>query len=118
MTFEEFDAYTDALLAEVLKMRNTKGREYAGNKDRFDNFNRLSDRIGISRKRIWQVYFTKHLDAIETFIRDGQTYSGEPIRGRIVDAITYLTLLAGMISEDEQNYNKTQKLTPLKEDKK
>lgn len=102
MTFEEFDKYSAELLADVVKMRNTKGREYAGPKDRFDNFNRLAARTNMPRNRVWQVYFTKHMDAIESYIQAGREFSDEGIRGRIVDAITYLTLLAGMIEEDQK----------------
>ena len=101
MTFEDFDKITERLMGEIRTMRDTKGKEYAGPRDRFDNFNRLSKRMGISRNQVWQVYFTKHLDAIESYIRDGQTYSTENIQGRIIDAMTYLLLLAGMIEEDE-----------------
>jgi hypothetical protein len=100
MTFEEFDAITETLLAQIRQMRDTKGREYAGPRDRFDNFNRLSTRMGIRRQQVWQVYFTKHIDAIESFIREERTYSSEGIEGRIVDAMVYLLLLAGMIRED------------------
>ena len=100
MTFEEFNTFTETILSEVRNMRDSKGKEYAGNKDRFDNFNRLALRLNLPRNKVWQVYFTKHLDSIESFIDNGRTFSSESIRGRIVDAITYLTLLAGMIEED------------------
>lgn len=103
MTFEEFDLFSNKLLIEVERMRDTKGREYAGTKDRFDNFNRLAARLNLPRQKVWQVYFTKHIDAIDSYISTGQTFSNEGIRGRIVDAITYLTLLAGMIEEDLNN---------------
>lgn len=102
MTFEEFDEYTTMLMEKVCQMRNTKGKEYAGDKDRFDNFNRLAVKCGnLDRKLVWLVYFTKHIDAIESFISNGRTFSEEGIEGRIVDAITYLTLLAGMIKEEK-----------------
>lgn len=103
MTFLEFDYFSSKLMKEVLEMRDTKGKEYAGGKDRFDNFNRLAARLNLPRQKIWQVYFTKHLDAIESYIEHGREFSSESIRGRIVDAITYLTLLAGMIEEDLNN---------------
>lgn len=105
MTFEEFDRYSNLLLEDVQKMRDTKGREYAGSKDRFDNFNRLAHRNQVDRQVVWLIYFSKHLDAIESYIQHGRTFSSESIRGRIVDAITYLTLLGGMIEEDTNNAN-------------
>lgn len=100
MTFPEFDAYSKALIDECLNMRDTKGKEYAGTKDRFDNFNRLALKCDLKRNLVWLVYFTKHMDAIESYINSGREFSSEGIRGRIVDAITYLLLLGGMIEED------------------
>ena len=103
MTFEDFDSYSRDLMEKVVSMRDTKGKEYAGNKDRFDNFNRLAVKCGnLDRKLVWLVYFTKHIDAIESYISNGREFSTESIEGRIVDAITYLTLLAGMIKEEKQ----------------
>ena len=102
MTFEAFDKFTTDVIQKVLLMRDTKGKEYAHTADRFDNFNRLAARLNLPREKVWQVYFTKHLDAIESFIDNGREFSDEGIQGRIVDAITYLTLLAGMIEEDAQ----------------
>lgn len=99
MTFEEFDKFTQELLTEVVKMRDTKGKEYANSTDRFDNFNRLSKRLDLSREKVLMVYLSKHMDSIDSYIVNGKTFSNEAIRGRIIDAITYLTLLAGMIEE-------------------
>ena len=99
MTFEEFDKYQDDLLAKVVSMKNTKGREYANSKDRFANFNRLSERLGISNLSIAWVYVTKHLDSLESYIKNNQTFSTESIEGRLVDIITYMTLIGGMIKE-------------------
>lgn len=107
MTFEDFDKLQETLLGKVKDMKNTKGREYAGTSDRFDNFNRASSKIGIHRIQILMVYLAKHLDSIDTFVREfpkDKNYVkklSEPIEGRIVDAITYLTLLAGMITEEK-----------------
>ncbi len=102
MTFEQFDKFTDELILEVLKMRDTKGKEYARTNDRFDNFNRLATRLNLDRQKVWQVYFTKHLDSIESYIEHQRTFSNESIKGRIIDSITYLILLAGMIEETNE----------------
>lgn len=101
MTFDKFNKLTEELLADVRKMRDTKGKEYTHKgDDRFDNFNRLAATLDMPRQKVWQVYFAKHIDAIYSFIKEQRTFSDETARGRIVDAITYLTLLAGMIEED------------------
>ena len=105
MTFTEFDNFNSELLDAVTRMSESKGREYAGSSDRFDNFNRLAARLDLPRQQIWLVYFTKHMDAIESYIRLQHVQSDESIYGRIVDAITYLTLLAGMVQEDQRKTN-------------
>lgn len=101
MDFEKFHEFSEGLLNEVRSMRDTKGKEYARSKDRFDNFNRLSKMLNTPRQKILQIYFHKHIDSIYSYIDNGHEFSEEKIRGRIVDAITYLTLLAGMIEEDK-----------------
>jgi hypothetical protein len=103
MTFGQFDKYQEDLLAQVVEMKSTKGREYANSESRFANFDRLSARLGMSNLQIALVYFTKHMDAIESYVKKGRTYSTETIQGRIVDAITYLTLIGGMIQEFEES---------------
>jgi hypothetical protein len=103
MTFEEFDNFQHELLAEVVCMIDTKGKEYAHSIDRFANFKRLSDGLGLPNTVIAWVYAKKHIDSIESYIKDNKTYSTEGIRGRIVDLITYLTLIGGMIEEREND---------------
>ena len=104
MTFEQFDSYQKSLLEQVVRMKDTKGKEYAHSIDRFANFNRLADRLSQSNLLIAWVYLTKHLDSIESYIKDGKVYSTESIQGRIVDAITYLTLIGGMIFANSSEY--------------
>ena len=99
MTFDEFNKFQLTLIDEVIRMRDTKGKEYANSTDRFANFKRLAEQLEISNIQIAWIYTTKHLDAIAQYCRTQETRSTEPIRGRIVDAITYLTLIAGMIKE-------------------
>jgi hypothetical protein len=99
MTFDEFDEVTRQIIAQVCRMSETKGREYARSEDRFANFDRLAKDLQLSREKVLWVYLVKHLDAITNYVKDGHTHSSEPIEGRIVDAITYLMLLAGMIRE-------------------
>ena len=100
MTFPEFDTFQEKLLAEVVGLKDTKGIEYANSESRFANFTRLSERLNIKPTAVALVYLTKHMDAIESYISRGRTYSTESIQGRIVDAICYLTLIAGMIEEE------------------
>jgi hypothetical protein len=100
VTFNEFNDFQQKLFDECIQIRDTKGKEYANSDDRFANFNRLRDSLGLTNVQIGWVYATKHFDSIAQAIKTKQ-YTGraEPIRGRIVDAIVYLTLIAGMIEE-------------------
>lgn len=99
MTHEQFNEFQAQLLAEVVAMKDTKGKEYANSEDRFANFKRLAPQLGITPLQVAWVYTAKHLDAIASFCRTGQTQSTESFRSRIVDAITYLTLIGGMSDE-------------------
>ncbi len=101
MTHEKFNEYQKKLLDLVIEMKNTKGKEYANSDDRFGNFNRLSSRLGLTNTQVAWVYITKHLDSIESYIKNGKVYSTESIQGRILDAITYLTLIGGMAQEND-----------------
>jgi len=105
MTFEEFDKYQEELIKKVVEMKSTKGIEYAHSKERFANFNRLAEQLDSDNLTIAWIYTVKHLDAIVSYISRGKIFSTEPIEGRIVDAITYLTLIAGMIKEKEDSLN-------------
>lgn len=110
MTHKDFDNFQEKLLAEVTAMGQTKGKEYASETDRFDNFNQDAADNDIDRLKAANIFLNKHMRAIKSYIRKGQTYSNEPIRGRIVDAITYLTLIAGMIEESELIENKREEV--------
>lgn len=113
MTFEEFEKYQQSLFDEVAKMRDTKGREYANSADRFANFNRLAEELGLSNVQVAWVYTAKHLDSLKQYIRTQQTYSTEPIEGRIVDAICYLTLIGGMLLEGRTKEAAAGQMDPL-----
>lgn len=100
MTFKEFDSFQQEIFRLSAKMRDEKGKEYANAQDRFANFRRIESRLGIEDYLTGWVYLTKHLDSIEHYLKNKcQSDLTEPILGRFVDAITYLTLIAGMVEE-------------------
>lgn len=107
MTFKDFDTFQADLINEVIAMKDTKGKEYSHSIDRFANFKRLSEELEIPDYTVGWIYCKKHLDSIASYIKEGKSFSSETIMGRFIDAITYLTLIAGMIeehnSEREQN---------------
>lgn len=94
---------------QIVELNSTKGHDYAGEEDALANFKRDQERIAKIAANDpvllkWYVYFSKHLDAIFTFLEEGEVKS-EPVEGRINDAILYLYLLLGLIREKEGRDN-------------
>lgn len=82
----------------------TKGEEYKGGEDdQIGNFRRMSVKTGLLMEQVWQVFFHKHIDAIDTFVRDKAAGKdrdrSEPIESRIDDAILYLVLLRAILRD-------------------
>lgn len=87
--------------APVMK---AKGRDYAGTDHQPDvnaNFKRAAARWGVPVLAAWGVYFGKHIDAIETYVRTGGQAESEPILGRITDAVNYLFILLALLEDPE-----------------
>ena len=99
MTNNEFKVLLGVQYAELLKMTATKGREYTNdNTDQLINFKEQAAELGMRPEQVLMVYLNKHLSAIKSYVRTGQVHS-EPIEGRITDAILYLVLLRGLITD-------------------
>lgn len=94
---------TEELLSECLNLLSAGQKEYAGSLSTpFGNFERISDRLGISREAVLLVYATKHLDGIFSFV-NGHKSQRENVRGRIHDLIVYMCILRAMIDETEED---------------
>lgn len=107
MTFEEFENFQNRLLEEVRQMGSTKGKEYAfKHEDRFQNFNEDAEEMEIDRLLCAWIFTNKHIRSVRSYITHKRTFSTESIRGRIIDIIVYLTLIAGMIEEEENRDEK------------
>jgi len=101
MTRQEMAQVMDRVFAECQQLRDAGQREYAHREDNaFANFERVAERLGLSREAVLLVYLEKHLDGIHSYVQ-GHRSQREDVRGRINDAIVYLTLLRGMIDERE-----------------
>ena len=100
MTFDEFDELFDKLFEECKKMRDTKGKEYAMDKDRLANFKEIAEANGITALQVCNVYLTKHTRAINSFCRNNKTFSNETFKSRIIDCITYCALMYAIFLED------------------
>jgi len=102
MTIEKLNELNKDIIKECFKLLNDKGHDYTGaNEDTLANFKMVAQRTGLSPLQVWTVYFTKHADAIQTYIRKGELKS-ETIESRIEDAINYLLLLNGLIKEKNE----------------
>jgi hypothetical protein len=99
MTQQEFQTIQKQIFDEVLQMCVTKGQEYASNSDRFSNFKEVAKDIGINPVQVLMVFVTKHIRSIEQYVRTGKTLSNETTHSRIIDIITYMTLLEGLIRD-------------------
>jgi len=109
MTNKDFIEETQRFFEECLDVMNTKGQEYAGSEDKFANFKRLANKYNVPTEEICGIYMTKHLDSIDSFIRERRAGKSvmeieaglsEPISGRIMDAVNYLFILKGIVDEE------------------
>lgn len=108
MNAAQFEQLLQDTFDTLLQLTRTKGAEYAHDADQLANFKRLSERLGMSAEAILMVYLTKHLDSIESHIREPQKSLSEPIDGRIDDAILYLCLLKALINDSHRRPNHRQ----------
>lgn len=97
----QFDTMTQLIEAEfdaVRNLRETKGREYAGEADTLADFKEVAEETGTTPLQVWATYVKKHQRAIDTFIREGSVKS-EAIDDRIRDVVVYHLLLLGLIED-------------------
>lgn len=95
------------LFAECEKMAVTKGVEYANNDlDRLANFKEVGASLGISSIQVLMTYTLKHIRAIESYAKSHVIYSDELMRSRIIDIITYMSLLEGLIIDELASQSK------------
>ncbi len=108
MNTEKLIELRNNLFEDVKYVMDSKGKEYSGSHDRLANFKRNGENLGLNPETIWSVYASKHWDSLMSFIRElneGEDIKilekdlSEPIDGRILDIITYLILLQGLIKE-------------------
>jgi hypothetical protein len=100
----------DKLIAEtwetITELGKKKGGEYAGDRDRLENFRRGGERLNLPMEIIWAVYAGKHWDAIMQYCAD--THAGktrprmESLAGRADDLIVYLILFKAMLQDQER----------------
>jgi hypothetical protein len=106
ITPSDRDALATKLFSECLMVLKSKGASYAGVTDANANFKRNAERIRGSKYVVWQVYWNKHVDAINAAIGSSPDNppagecGGESLRSRMIDTINYIFLLEAMLAED------------------
>ncbi len=93
------------LLDECLKVLLTKGDAYSGDVDANSNFKRNAQHLGMTKYQVLSVYLNKHLDGINNAIKTNPEYpveTTEGMKGRILDAINYLSILYTLTEEDRE----------------
>lgn len=104
---KRYEELCEETFAEIRKLSDLKGGEYAGDGDRLANFRRNGEDQGLPMETIWRIYAAKHWDAIGQYCKDTLTGKNRPrlesITGRADDLITYLILFKAMVEEREVN---------------
>ena len=104
MTYEKFDELFEARVEKLREIGRTKGRKYTKHSgDRLGNFKEEAQRLGLSPSEVWHVFFDKHLQAIEDYIRTGESCGPELVENHITDALMYLFLLEALIADERPN---------------
>lgn len=101
MTRQQMAETMQKIFEGCVAFRTAGQAEYAHSEaNAFANFERVAERLGVSREQVLLVYLEKHIDGIHSYVQ-GHRSQREDVRGRIKDAIVYLTLLHGMVDENE-----------------
>lgn len=102
MKSEELYSFIEQkILPQCFDIMKTKGQSYSGKEDKLGNFKRLAVLTNSTPEKVLFIYLMKHVDAISSFIREEYTDS-EAIKGRIMDVINYMFLLAGLLKETDK----------------
>lgn len=98
ITKNNFQMIISFVFHSIRKLTETKGEEYSRDEDQLANFKRMAIDAEMPMEKVWLLFFSKHMDAIKSWIKTGGTKS-ESIESRIDDAILYLILLRAMVED-------------------
>lgn len=104
-SIDRYNAMVEATFAEIKRLADLKGAEYAGDNDRLDNFRRNGFDTGADYRLVWRIYAGKHWDAISQYVKDITANRPprvrlETLEGRVDDLIVYLLLFKAMLDEN------------------
>jgi len=101
MNKEQYDDLFTDIMDQVKSTRDEGQKEYAHEEiNVFGNFERTARQLNTTRDKVLMTFLMKHMDGIVAHI-NGHKSQREDIRGRIKDAIVYLTLYWAMVEGEE-----------------
>jgi len=101
MTKDQYDDLFTDIMDQVKSTRDEGQKEYAHEEiNVFGNFERTARQLNTTRDKVLMTFLMKHMDGIVAHI-NGHKSQREDIRGRIKDAIVYLTLYWAMVEGEE-----------------
>ena len=101
MTKDQYDDLFTDIMDQVKSTRDEGQKEYAHEEiNVFGNFERTARQLNTTRDKVLMTFLMKHMDGIIAHI-NGHKSQREDIRGRIKDAIVYLTLYWAMVEGEE-----------------
>ena len=101
MNQENMKKLIKVIFEHCLATHASGSKEYANDDANiFANFERVADRLDLSKQEALLVYLLKHIDGIVSHVK-GQKSQREDVRGRITDAIVYLCILWAMEEQDD-----------------
>lgn len=102
MKSKDFEHMKESMLAYAEEVAGTKRVEYTGaSADVLTNFKRIASRLGLSPLQVWSVYFNKHVDSVNTYVK-GIDKVSETMDSRFADMLNYLFLGMALIIEQEE----------------
>jgi hypothetical protein len=107
MNRNELNKIFEETVQECRDILFSKNMEYSKNENSLENFDSGAKIAEISVLKVWYIYFHKHLNSLETYIREGEVFSNESIEGRIYDIINYLIILRALIDRVKKEENKS-----------
>ncbi len=100
MRRKNFISLLESIQQEERDVLSDGFEEYAHKVDNcLGNFDRIADKLGITREEVLLVFLEKHMDGIVSWV-SGHRSQREDVTGRIKDARAYLALLWAMVVEN------------------
>lgn len=99
MTHDNYQKHCQEFLAEMLQVTESKNPDYsAGTDDAMNDYKSAAARLGVTPFQAWAVLLTKHIHAIERFVKTG-TLSSESIHSRLIDLANYAMLGDALVKD-------------------